>query len=238
MGQQVSSNALRFEYSTIKKEKGGNILMPSALDSVCITTKKKFPTAINRHYFEALMADQQLSLRGLAKQLGMGHSQLSLAFSGARRLSLDEAARLSVMFGEPLHRIVENAGVSVQPVSGRRVPVIGAVRGDGTVDAYLVDAIERVSAPDALPAKTIALQFRTAGSSFGWMDGATVFCREPAGLAPDMLGRLCYVKIKDGPAAVATVTRGYRDATYNLAGPLCRESAALQFASPILITRN
>ena len=37
---------------------------------------------VNRRYFESLMQDKDLSLRGLAKLMDMSHSQLSLTFSG------------------------------------------------------------------------------------------------------------------------------------------------------------
>jgi transcriptional regulator with XRE-family HTH domain len=195
-------------------------------------------TEINRRYFESLMADQGLSLRGLAKKMDMSHSQLSLAFSGVRKLQLDEAAKLSTIFGEPLHKIVENAGVTVRPMSGRRIAVVGAMRGDGTVEEYGADIVERTSSPEDLPEQTVAVQCRTAGSALDWMDGWVFFCRERNGVDPAVLGRLCFAKIKDGPAGIAAVKRGYREGTYNLSGPLVRESAVLEWATPIIITRN
>lgn len=36
---------------------------------------------VNRRYFESLMQAKDLSLRALAKRMGMSHSQLSLAFA-------------------------------------------------------------------------------------------------------------------------------------------------------------
>ena len=102
---------------------------------------------VNRRYFDALLAEKKLSLRALAGRMGMNHSQLSLTFSGGRRMTLDEAAQLSNIFGVPLHKIVENAGVTVKPTNGRRVPVIGVVRGDGTVELYDGSTIERTTVP-------------------------------------------------------------------------------------------
>lgn len=193
---------------------------------------------INRRYFEALMAGQDLSLRGLASKLEMNHSQLSLTFNGARRMQLDEAAKLSSIFGVPLHEIVENAGVMVRPVSGRRVNVAGAMRGDGTVEVYGRDVVELASAPGDLPDDAVAIQARTSGSPLDWLDGAVFFCRKPDGVAPTSLGRLCWVKVKDGPSAIAAVKRGYQENTYNLSGAFNRESATLEWATPILVTRN
>lgn len=194
---------------------------------------------INRRYFEGQMHDHGLSLRGLAKRMDMGHSQLSLAFSGARKLQLDEAAKMSVIFGEPLHRIVENAGVSVRPASGRRVSVVGAVNGDGTVLRHAPGVIERTNAPEDLPDNVVALQCRTTGSGLDWLDGAVMFCRShgPA-VDPGVMGRLCHAKIAGGPEVVACVRRGYRDGTYNLSGMVEQTNVALEWATPILVTRH
>lgn len=192
---------------------------------------------INRRYFDGLMADQNLSLRGLAAKLGMGHSQLSLTFNGARKLQLDEAAKLSSIFGVPLHEIVENAGVSVRPGSGRRVNVAGALRGDGTVEVYGPDVVEMASTPGDLPDDAVAIQARTSGSPLDWLDRTVFFCRKPDGVAPTAVGSLCWVKVKDGPSAIAAVKRGYAEGTFNLSGLYSRENATLEWASPILLSR-
>jgi transcriptional regulator with XRE-family HTH domain len=193
---------------------------------------------IDRRYFDGLMADKKLSLRGLATRMGMNHSQLSLAFSGSRKLQLEEVAMLSQIFGEPIHRIIEAAGVDVRAEPGRRASVIGSVGGDGVVTLYTDGTVERTTIPDLLPEDVVALQFRTLGTSLDWIDGAVVFCRKPHGLDPSMNGRLSYCKIKDGPAVIATIRRGYRDGTYNLSGTTNQESVALEWASPIILTRH
>lgn len=193
---------------------------------------------IDRRYFDGLMAEKKLSLRGLAARMGMNHSQLSLAFSGSRKLQLEEAAQLAQIFGEPIHRIIEAAGVDVRAEAGRRVSVIGSVGGDGVVALYPEGTIERTTMPDQLPDDVIALQFRTSGTALDWLDGAVVFCRQPRGLDASMNGRLSYCKIKGGSAVIATIRRGYRDGTYNLSGTTNQESVALEWASPVILTRH
>lgn len=195
-------------------------------------------TEINRRYFEGLMADRKLSLRSLATKLGMGHSQLSLTLSGSRRLQLEEAAQLSQIFGEPLARIVENAGVPVRPSEGKRVDVIGSMVGDGTVAPTPPGTVERTTAPEGLPDDVQAVQFRTAGTPLEWLDSFVCFFRKPEGISPEAVGRLCVCKITDGPVVVANVRRGYRELTFNLTGTFNQESAPLDWASPILITRH
>lgn len=192
---------------------------------------------INKRYFEHLMADRKLSLRSLAQHMGMNHSQLSLTFSGARKLQLDEAAQLSSIFGRPLTEIAEAAGVTTVPVAGKRAQVIGTVGGDGTVSLYGSEIVERVNAPDGLPPDCIAVQARTASSPLGWMDGWVYFCRPHDGVDAALYGSLCLVKIKGGAAVVATVTRGYKEGTFNLSGPYNAESVKLEWGTQVLLIR-
>jgi hypothetical protein len=193
---------------------------------------------VNRRYFESLMADKRMSLRSLAQKMGMGHSQLSLTFSGARRAQLDEAAQLSQIFGVPLHDVVEALGVTVRPVAGVRVSVVGAVNGDGTVSMHGDTMIERTTAPDGLPGDVVAVQVRAPGTALDWCDGWVFFMREPRTVDGGSLGRFCLAKIKDGPVVMAAVRRGYQDGTHTLRGPFSADSVRLEWASPVLLTRN
>ncbi|HJV52826.1 MAG TPA: helix-turn-helix transcriptional regulator [Noviherbaspirillum sp.] len=193
---------------------------------------------VNRRYFESLMADRNLTLRGLAKKMDMGHSQLSLTFSGARKLTIEEAAKLSQIFGEPLYKIVENAGVIVRPVAGRRVSVVGVLTGDGSVKMHGAEVIERTTAIEELPEDTIAVQARTAGTPLAWMDSWLFFCREPRGLDPASTGRFCLIRLKDGTAGLGTLSRGYVEGTWNVSGPFQSENVAVESATPVLLTKN
>lgn len=184
------------------------------------------------------MQSRELSLRCLAQRMGMSHSQLSLTFSGARKLQIDEAAQLSSIFGRPLHEVVEAAGVDVRTMVGQRVSVIGAMRGDGTVELASEDVAERTSAPEGIPEDGIAIQARTAGSAMDWLDGAVFFCLRPDGMDPAALGRFCFCQVKDWPAVMASVRRGYRENSYNLRGPYSADSVKLESAAVVLATRN
>jgi transcriptional regulator with XRE-family HTH domain len=193
---------------------------------------------VNRRYFENLMADKKLSLRALAQKMGMQHSQLSLAFSGTRRLQLDEVAQLSHIFGRPLVEVVEAAGVQVKPVASSRVSVVGAVQGDGTITFNRAGDIERTTAPEELGAKAQAVQARTAGTGLDWLDGAVLFYEPGEGVQPAAIGRLSLVQIENGPAVLAAIRRGYVAGTYNLSGLYRAENVKLAWATPILLTRH
>lgn len=193
---------------------------------------------VNRRYFDSLMQAKDLSLRGLAQRMGMSHSQLSLTFSGDRKMQLQEAAALATIFGEPLNRIVEAAGVSMPAHTLSRVSVIGAMKGDGTVELYGDDVVERTAAPEGVPEDGVAIQARTGGSGLDWMDGWVFFCPRPNGVEPAILGRFALCRIKDGPAVMASVRRGYRENSYNLHGPYSADSVKLDSATMVLVTRN
>lgn len=184
------------------------------------------------------MAERRISLRGLARKMGLTHSQLSLTFGGDRRMQFAEAVQLSQIFAVPLEQIAINAGVMVPGKSGRRTTVIGALRGDGTVATAQNGSIERVSIPDGLPGAVEAIQARTADSHLAWMDGWLFYTR--AGLQPpsaSLYGQLCYATLVDGPAVVATIRRGYAEGEYALSGPYTRERAVLESATPVLLIR-
>jgi transcriptional regulator with XRE-family HTH domain len=188
---------------------------------------------VDKRFFKALMAQQKLSLRAVATKMGMGHSQLSLTFSGKRRMQLDEANQLAKLFGVPLARIAEAAGIA--GVRDTRLPMLGYMCGDGSV--VLLEKPERTPAPEGLPEGVIVLQAHTADSANAWMDGWAFFCVRPTEVAGDAVGRFCYAKIEGGPAVLATVRRGYQVGTFNLSGPYSAESVVLEWASPVLLSR-
>jgi transcriptional regulator with XRE-family HTH domain len=193
---------------------------------------------INRRYFDALLMDRGMSLRDLAKVMKKSHSQLSLALNGARKFQAEELVQISNIFGEPIVDVMGNAGLGVRPLSGRRASVVGTVKGDGTIEPLGPDVIERAVMPEELPDDTQAVQCRTAGSPLDWTDGSVSFFRTPNGIDPGALGRLSVCKIQGGPVVISNVKRGYKDNTYNLFYPYQAESVALEWASPVLMTRH
>jgi len=192
---------------------------------------------VNKQYFLDLMTARKLSMRGLAKKLGMQHSQLSLTLSGQRRMQLDEAAALSQTFGVPLHDIVVAAGIESKPSTGKRIGVAGYLTRDGTVVMHPKETIERTEAPCALPESAVAIQFRTSESPLSWMDAWVAFYVPRDTIAPECIGRFSVCQIKGGPVVVATPKRGYHEGSFNLSGPVTRENVELVWASPLLVCR-
>lgn len=193
---------------------------------------------VNKTYFEECMGRRKLSLRALAKRMDMTHSQLSLTFSGARRMQLDEAAKLAQIFSVTLDEIATNAGVSYLNQGRRRVSVIGRMDSSGAVIRYGDDVVERTFSPDGLSADAKAIQARTAESPLSWMDRFVFFFEDIRQPPAEVVGRFCLCQVEGGSECVGTLRRGYQDGTFNLSGPATMESARLEWATPLLLTRN
>lgn len=189
---------------------------------------------MDKRYFENLMADKRMSLRALAGRMGLGHSQLSLTFSGVRKMQLEEAAQIAQIFSVPVHEVIAATGITARPPGGRRVDVVGAIRGDGVIDPTPAGVVERTDLPDDLPDGCVALQCRTSDTRLAWMDGWVMFYRPTSHVSSDSIGRLSCIKLSDGGTVVATSRRGYRTGTHNLSGPYERESVVMESAAPIL----
>lgn len=194
--------------------------------------------SVNKRYFEDLMRDNKLSLRQLAHRMGISHSQLSLTFSGSRKMQLHEAVQLSSMFNEPLGRVIQAMGVAEMPAMSHHINVIGHLGGDGVVTKNPPDAIERTMAPAGVPDDGFAVQARTAGTPWDFMDGVVWFAHRQNGVDPAAIGRLAICQIKDGPLVMAGLRRGYLDGTHNLTGFYKAENVRLDWATPVLLARH
>lgn len=191
---------------------------------------------MNRAYFEALMAQHDLSMRGLAKRMGTTHAKLSLAFSGQRKINLKEATALSSIFSVPLQTIVDEAGMGVARASW--VNVAGGLGAEGDVTPTPEGQIERTHTAEMPWTDAIALQCRTADSPLAWMDGWVLFCREDQHQPATQIGRFCWVECEQGIQSVGTLRRGYRPETFSLSGPSSRVDLHLRWARPILHIRT
>jgi len=190
--------------------------------------------ATDKLFFKSLMAQHGLSLRTVASMMGLAHSQLSLTLSDKRRMQLDEAALLAKIFGVPLARVAEAAGI--EHGNEARIQVVGCMVGDGSV--LSLNRKQYAALPDGLPEDVIAIQARTADSANSWLDGWNFYCQPSEKLAANALNRFCYAQVADGPAVLATVKRGYEDGTFNLSGPYSDDSVVLEWATPIIMARS
>lgn len=190
---------------------------------------------VNRLYFDELRRKKgDVSLRSLATMMGKTHSQLSLVMSGNRAMPLEEAVFWSEHFGVPLYEVAQNVGIEARAITAKRASIVGHMNGSGVVEPDASEFLARVVAPDDLPDGGIAVQARTVGSELEYLDGWLYFCAAPRTVEHDIIGRLCYCQIKDGPAVITGVRRGYLPNTFNLYGVFTQENAVLEWATPVL----
>lgn len=194
-------------------------------------------TKINDKFFRDLIQDRGLTIQSVAKKLGMPqHTSLSLTLSGRRKMQLSEAVALSQILSVPLADIVTNAGYPLSKNS-KGVPVIGILRGDGTVEPTK-DNLTRAMLPEGLPPHVVAVQARTSDTALSWMDRFVFFADAQEKPAAASVGRFCVAASKS-KMQIGVLRPGYSAGTYAITGPHRREEMArIEWIRPILLTRN
>ena len=192
-------------------------------------TKETQGETVRNWFYDQLQA-KELSLRSVARMLGMDPSALSLAFRGKRRITMDEAVKIARIFGAPLEEVYAAAGITAPTTVGLAVL-------DGVVGPDMrVEPVEpsRVAAPVPLPDGARALQFRTTASPADMWDRWVVFY-DPRPQV-DVNGRLCVVTLPGGIRYVRTVMAGYRARTWRLLSPFAEpiEDIVIEAATPVL----
>lgn len=189
-------------------------------------------------FFKDAIKDKKLTIRKVAGMLGMrNHSQLSSMLAGDRRMQLDEAIGLSQILGIPLLDVIAQAGFPDVMQNGRRVPVVGILRGNGTVEEVPPNT-ERAVAPSGLADDGYAIQARTSESPLSWLDRSVFFCGERNSPDDGDIGHLCHIKLDSGECVVGTLRRGYEPNTYSISGPFQLERAKVEWVSRIMLTRH
>ena len=75
-------------------------------------------TQPDKVWFQRKFADAGMSQRRLAALMELNHAAVSLALQGERKLTLDEAATLARLLGEPFEEIVRRMGIAVPAPRG------------------------------------------------------------------------------------------------------------------------
>ena len=190
---------------------------------------------IETQWFVDRIAARQLSMRGLAKLMGLDPAALSLAFRGKRKITLEEAAQLSVLLDVSTTEVLERAGI--KPHGEHKVKVIGYRMPYGHVQRAGEGLHEMVEAPPGAPGDCVAIQARTAGSSSEAIDGWIFYASGDHGNPSRAMGQFALLAIKGNGMKLAHVRKGYKRGTYNLLSMKSEEimqNAELAWASPVL----
>ena len=204
---------------------------------------------IDKAWFRQKLSEKGSSQVRLAKVLDIDPAGISLMLNGKRAMKAHEAAAIARFLGVTVEEVVAKAGSDVVLLGGRggvgaggpgAVPVAGHVGEDGRVTMVEGEPASRAVAAADLPGDAIALRVRSAGTSFYLYDGWTFYAAPRQGeIAPDIVGRLCLVRLRDGTWMVRFAQRGYSPGFFTLvsfSGEIL-EDAAVDTAAAILWCR-
>lgn len=192
-------------------------------------------TKVNTKWFKEQLAARDISMRNLAKQVDIDPSSMSLTLRGLRKMTNEEAARISSVLSIPVTEVLRNAGVQVsEDVHSLRMT--GTVDCDGVV--HDAEKSLRINAPVDVPSDGYVLQVRCPQ---GLHDGWLLLCGAHE-LQPDAaVDRMCVVHLASGERVVGTMKRGYESETFNVVSTLpqamLRENQAVVHANPVLWIR-
>lgn len=194
---------------------------------------------IDREWFFFQMKTRDVSLRALAKRLGISHSALSLALQGKRSLRVVEATAIADALGLSPHETIRRAGLGVVPLE-RQVRVAGQVGPGCKLEIFTDKPATFLPAPNDVPEDSVALIVREPGGSMMHTDGWVLFSRPFGQPCLDCLGRLCVVKPRGGDPILAHVNRGLLREHFSLVTPgreYSIDNADIEWAAPVLWIR-
>lgn len=202
--------------------------------------------SVNARWFQDQLRLRGLTQRNLARVLGVDPSAVSNVLSGKREMKLEEATALAKLFALPLDEILINAGIKPPASSGpTAVKIVGWV--DENLRVHLGEVRGAKTAP--LPsfggggARGVqALRFQANGGQVSaFLDGTVVYFRDVKSVLPDILGKLCVVKVRGEEwLRVAVVKRAYSAGHWSLEGPsgtIVAQDVVFDAASPVLWMR-
>lgn len=189
---------------------------------------------INTQWFKDRLAERRMSMRGMAKLMGIDSGALSLTLRDKRKMTLEEAAQIAVLLQRSTNEVLEAAGIPLN--TAHMVPIIGVEQADGTVVLHPEGTHDMVEAPPSMPADTVALQTRTAGSDRAMFDGWLLFLSERQQTPDKAIDTMALVAMKSDGLKIRHVKRGYKRGTYNITDSHghTQQNVELAWASPVL----
>ena len=183
------------------------------------TERSRALTRVTSNWFREKLTELSMSQRQLARELGLDPAAVSYMINGKRRVSIEEAKRISDVFGIPTTEVMRQVGVEVDD-DGVYVP-IGAYTTDGC-QVHTLDhggMPNKVLAPPDVGKRSFVIQDRSAGSP---RDGWLMFTSSEA-MPPDLaLNRLALISIQgadtrnEGEDFPATEILGIAMPAYNM----------------------
>lgn len=161
---------------------------------------------IDKKWFLSRLEEQHLSVRGLARQLGIDASAVSRTLSGLRKMQMDEAKQIAHFLRVPVSEVMRHAGVSIDLDGMTTRVLLAAIIGEG-------GDMERLKEPRPLPqsviekaqaaiskagnGQIIAAQIRTAKGPLAIWDDAVVLFKPTDIVEPSAIGVLAICRKRD-----------------------------------------
>lgn len=190
---------------------------------------------IDTDWFLAQLTERRMSQRRLAGFMGIDPASVHRLLQGKRPMRFDEATQLAQLLGVTVDDVLRHAGLPIG--AGGDVPVVGTIEAGGEAHIDWGAEIGRAAAPLDMPANTVAVRMRTAGTPWEPMDGWTLYLRPPVdGVPADVVGRMALVRMAGaGTILLRFLRRGYTRGRYNLVGwqAASIEDAALDWATAV-----
>lgn len=191
---------------------------------------------VDTKWFRDRLADQRMSQRGLARQLGLDPAAISLTLRGKREMKIAEAAAIARLIGVPADEVMRHAGVQISS-KGEMVLVCSYM--DASAEVHTESTGLTVPHPGGdLPETLTAIQCRTAGTALDHMDGWVMFANVhmDGSVQADAVGRLSVLRLRNGVMHVAKLARGSRRGVWTLVSPIGTiKDAEVEWAKPILL---
>ena len=190
--------------------------------------------SVDKAWFQTKLDERDLSMRALAKIMGVDPSTVSLMIRGLRGLNMDNAQKMATIFNVTVAEVYKRAGLPIED-EARTIPVAMYVDRKARWHEIPVEARDNISAPYDTPSSAYAVQVRTGEQHDGWLmivDGGK--------LPPEKcLGALCSYCDANGNISHGILRRGYRSDRYNVSRNLIAVETDVTdvdiiWASPVL----
>lgn len=161
---------------------------------------------IDRDWIDGAMRENDMSMRDVARRMGVDIATLSRLLSGKREMRVSEVGSLADALGVRQEDLLAHMGL---PISRERSLHVGhRLLGTGAVEAD--DGHEmNITLPD-IPDGAWAVRAETLGSPLTVFDG-WIFIVAPAQSGARPLGRLALIEPREGPAFLGVPVRVEQD---------------------------
>lgn len=156
----------------------------------------------NKKWIQEKLIECELSQRQLSEKIGLDPGAMSRTIVGRRRLQIDEATAIALIFNCSLSEVLINFGISdTSPLLVETLPIIAEIKSGGVLTP--LDKSDSVPALPSIPHAKYVAQWRDDASVF---DGWLFYLSDTTNIEIDHMAAL---KLTDGTWALGVASRSY-----------------------------